>query len=157
MMDPFQKKYGRHLTAALAIVPVISEGVWTAGVLNILGTIMQNLRTCCHILSLILVHFELTMCDYDPGATMSMVLNLSRSLCIWISAAVAIIYTVLGGLYSVAWTDVIQVSLVLIGMVGSSDMVVIVMLIQHLPPLNQASPMLFPVFTVAVRPVYTAQ
>lgn len=88
---------------------------------------------------------------------MSMVLNLSRSLCIWISAAVAIIYTVLGGLYSVAWTDVIQVSLVLIGMVGSSDMVVIVMLIRHLPPLNQASPMLFPVFTVAVRPVYTAQ
>lgn len=56
---------------------------------------------------------------------MSMVLNLSYSLCIWISAAVVIVYTVLGGLYSVASTDVIQISLVLLGVVGSSEMVML--------------------------------
>lgn len=49
---------------------------------------------------------------------MSVVLDLSFSVCIWISSAVAIIYTVLGGLYSVACTDVIQILLVLVGMVG---------------------------------------
>lgn len=88
---------------------------------------------------------------------MSAVLNLSHSLCIWISAVVVIVYTVLGGLYSVASTDVIQISLVLIGMVGLATMVMIVMLCRHLTCLNQTSPMLFTVFTVAVRPIYTAQ
>lgn len=71
---------------------------------------------------------KMIICDYNPGATLSVVLNLSRSLCIWISAAVAIIYTVLGGLYSVASTDVIQISLVLIGTVGFAAMVMIMML-----------------------------
>ena len=60
-----------------------------------------------------LSHF---MFDCDPGATMSVVLDLSFSVCVWISAAVAIIYTSLGGLYSVAYTDVIQISLVLLSL-----------------------------------------
>ncbi|KAF7657346.1 hypothetical protein LDENG_00028810 [Lucifuga dentata] len=47
---------------------------------------------------------------------MSVILDLPFSVCIWISASVAIIYTVLGGLYSVAYTDVIQLSLVLSSM-----------------------------------------
>lgn len=59
------------------------------------------------------------MLDCAPGATLSVVLDLSFSVCIWISAAVAIFYTVLGGLYSVACTDVIQIALVLAGLVGS--------------------------------------
>ncbi|XP_068184067.1 high affinity choline transporter 1-like [Antennarius striatus] len=50
------------------------------------------------------------------GGTMSVVLDLPFSVCIWISAAVAIIYTLLGGLYSVAYTDVIQVVLIFISM-----------------------------------------
>lgn len=49
---------------------------------------------------------------------MSVVLDLPFSVCIWISAAVAIVYTVLGGLSSVASTDVIQISLVLLSLVG---------------------------------------
>ena len=49
---------------------------------------------------------------------MSVVLELPFSVCVWISAAVAIAYTVLGGLYSVAYTDVIQISLVLLSLVG---------------------------------------
>lgn len=51
---------------------------------------------------------------------MSVILDLSYTLCIWISAAVAIIYTLLGGLYSVAYTDIIQLSLIFFSLVGSS-------------------------------------
>ncbi len=61
-----------------------------------------------------LLHTEL----FDPGATMRVVLDLPFSVCVWISAVVAIIYTVLGGLYSVAYTDVIQISLVLLSLVS---------------------------------------
>ncbi|XP_059184018.1 high-affinity choline transporter 1-like [Centropristis striata] len=82
MMDPFQRKYGKTLTALLAIVPFISEMMWVPVTLTSLGV------------------------------TVSIFSDLPLSLCIWISAAVAIIYTVLGGLYSVAYTDVVQLSLV---------------------------------------------
>ncbi|XP_042338325.1 high-affinity choline transporter 1-like, partial [Plectropomus leopardus] len=50
------------------------------------------------------------------GGTMSVVLDLSYTVCIWISAAVAIIYTLLGGLYSVAYTDVIQLVLIFLSL-----------------------------------------
>ncbi|XP_034720364.1 high affinity choline transporter 1-like [Etheostoma cragini] len=86
MMEPFQRKYGKALTAVLAIVPVIVEIIWVPGLLISLG------------------------------ATMSVILELPFSVCVWISAAVAIIYTVLGGLYSVAYTDVVQLSLVLVSL-----------------------------------------
>ena len=48
---------------------------------------------------------------------MSVVLDLSFSVSVWISAAVAIIYTLLGGLYSVAYTDIIQLILIFISLV----------------------------------------
>uniref|UniRef100_A0A8C5E748 High-affinity choline transporter 1-like n=1 Tax=Gouania willdenowi TaxID=441366 RepID=A0A8C5E748_GOUWI len=51
------------------------------------------------------------------GGTMTVVLDLPFSVCMWISAAVAIIYTLMGGLYSVAYTDVIQLILVIVGLV----------------------------------------
>ncbi|XP_059184164.1 high-affinity choline transporter 1-like [Centropristis striata] len=86
MIDPFQRKYGKALTALLAIIPVITEVVW-------IPALMISL-----------------------GATMRVVLDLSFSVCVWISAIVAIIYTVLGGLYSVAYTDVIQISLVFLSL-----------------------------------------
>ncbi|XP_068612703.1 high-affinity choline transporter 1-like [Brachionichthys hirsutus] len=86
LMDPFERKYGKELTAVLAVFQIISEVVCTPGLLTALG------------------------------ATMTVVLDLPFSVCVWISAAVAIIYTVLGGLYSVAYTDVIQLSLILISL-----------------------------------------
>lgn len=49
---------------------------------------------------------------------MTVVLDLPYTTCIWISAAVAIVYTLLGGLYSVAYTDVIQLVLMFISMVN---------------------------------------
>lgn len=52
------------------------------------------------------------------GGTMSVVLDLSFPVCIWISAAIAIFYTLMGGLYSVAYTDVIQLLLIFVGLVS---------------------------------------
>lgn len=49
---------------------------------------------------------------------MSVVLDLPFNVSIWISAAVAIIYTLLGGLYSVAYTDIIQLVLIFSGLVS---------------------------------------
>ncbi|CAG05139.1 unnamed protein product, partial [Tetraodon nigroviridis] len=50
------------------------------------------------------------------GAAMSVVLDFSFSTCVWISAAVTIIYTLLGGLFSVAYTDVVQLVLIFLGL-----------------------------------------
>lgn len=51
------------------------------------------------------------------GGTMSVVLDLPFLVCVWISAAVAITYTLLGGLYSVAYTDVVQLVLIFCSLV----------------------------------------
>ena len=58
------------------------------------------------------------MCVFLTGATMSVILDLPFSYSVWISAAVAIVYTLLGGLYSVAYTDVIQLALVFLSLVS---------------------------------------
>lgn len=58
------------------------------------------------------LHFQLT------GATMSVILDLHFGYTVWISAIVAIIYTLMGGLYSVAYTDVIQLALVVFSLVS---------------------------------------
>lgn len=58
------------------------------------------------------LHFQLT------GATMSVILDLPFGYTVWISAIVAIIYTLMGGLYSVAYTDVIQLALIVFSLVG---------------------------------------
>ncbi|XP_030002308.1 high affinity choline transporter 1-like isoform X3 [Sphaeramia orbicularis] len=82
MMDPFQIKYGNVISGFLSMALLMSDIIWVTGTL------------------------------IGLGATMSVILDLSYTLCIWISAAVAIIYTLLGGLYSVAYTDVIQLILI---------------------------------------------
>ncbi|XP_068597442.1 high affinity choline transporter 1-like [Brachionichthys hirsutus] len=82
MMDPFHLKYGDRLTGLLSVAPLISEVIWVASTLISLGV------------------------------TMSVILDMSYAVCIWISAAVAITYTLLGGLYSVAYTDIIQLTLI---------------------------------------------
>ena len=52
---------------------------------------------------------------------MSVILDISYTVSIWISAAVAITYTLLGGLYSVAYTDVIQLILMFFSAVGQKE------------------------------------
>ncbi|XP_053736024.1 high affinity choline transporter 1-like [Synchiropus splendidus] len=47
---------------------------------------------------------------------MAIILDLSYNLCIWISAAVAVTYTLFGGLYSVAYTDIVQLVLTFVSL-----------------------------------------
>uniref|UniRef100_A0AAV2JHT8 High-affinity choline transporter 1-like n=1 Tax=Knipowitschia caucasica TaxID=637954 RepID=A0AAV2JHT8_KNICA len=52
----------------------------------------------------------------DAGATVSLVLDLPYGASIWISAAVAVTYTLMGGLYSVGYTDIIQLTLIVVSL-----------------------------------------
>ncbi|XP_030004188.1 high affinity choline transporter 1-like [Sphaeramia orbicularis] len=86
LMDPFQEKYGNTVAAVLFIPVILSDIFWTAGVLAALG------------------------------GTVGVVMDIPSSVAVCISAAVAILYTLMGGLYSVAYTDVIQLIFMLLGL-----------------------------------------
>ncbi|XP_060896354.1 high-affinity choline transporter 1-like [Labrus mixtus] len=86
MLDPFRTKYGKGLTTGLCLASLVMDVVW-------IPTTLIGL-----------------------GGTMTVVLDIPYSVCIWISAAIAIIYTLLGGLYSVAYTDIIQLVLIFFGL-----------------------------------------
>ncbi|XP_019725241.1 high affinity choline transporter 1-like isoform X1 [Hippocampus comes] len=86
MMDPFHDKYGKVISGVFSVALMLTDLVWVPSTLMGLG------------------------------ASMSVVLDLPYVHCIWISATVAIIYTLLGGLTSVAYTDIIQLILMSIGM-----------------------------------------
>ena len=51
------------------------------------------------------------------GGTVSVVIDIHPWLAVIISAAVAVLYTLMGGLYSVAYTDVIQLCFIIVGLV----------------------------------------
>ncbi|GFN83159.1 high-affinity choline transporter 1 [Plakobranchus ocellatus] len=87
MFDPFQLKYGKKLGGLLLIPQLLGDLFWSASVLAALG------------------------------ATISIILDMNATLAIIISAAVAIFYTFMGGLYSVAYTDVIQLLFIAVGLV----------------------------------------
>ncbi|XP_068183834.1 high-affinity choline transporter 1-like [Antennarius striatus] len=86
MLDPFHSKYGKVITAGLSLFSLFNDLTWVPATLAGLG------------------------------GTMSVILDLPFSVCTWISAAVATIYTLMGGLYSVAYTDVIQLVLIFTGL-----------------------------------------
>ncbi|XP_076578965.1 high affinity choline transporter 1-like [Chaetodon auriga] len=86
IMDPFQNKYGNTVAAVIFIPIIIADILWIACILGALG------------------------------GTVSVVMDIPSSPAVAISAAVAIIYTLMGGLYSVAYTDVIQLSFMLLGL-----------------------------------------
>ncbi|KGL90163.1 High affinity choline transporter 1, partial [Charadrius vociferus] len=78
VMDPLQETYGNVMGSLLFIPPLLGEVFWFAAILASLG------------------------------ATMRVILDIGGSLAIVISACTVVLYTLLGGLYSVAYTDVIQ-------------------------------------------------
>ncbi|XP_056291152.1 high-affinity choline transporter 1-like isoform X2 [Pseudoliparis swirei] len=86
MMDPFHIKYGKVPMTLFAVATLVTDILWVTSTLVSLGS------------------------------TMSVILDLPFTICIWISAVVAIIYTLMGGLYSVAYTDVIQLILMFISL-----------------------------------------
>ena len=86
MMDPFQKKYGNMVSSLLLFPTLVADVVWVA-------------RTLVSI-----------------GGTMSVILGMDMVYSNLISAAVAIIYTLMGGFFSVAYTDVIQLILIFVSL-----------------------------------------
>lgn len=52
------------------------------------------------------------------GATLSVIIDLDNTTSIIVSACIAIFYTLFGGLYSVAYTDVVQLFCIFVGLVG---------------------------------------
>ncbi|CAG05146.1 unnamed protein product, partial [Tetraodon nigroviridis] len=86
ILDPVNHQYGKALAAVMSLVSFFLDVVWITTTLTALG-----------------------------GVT-SVVLDLPFSVSICISAAVAISYTLMGGLYSVAYTDVIQLILTFVSL-----------------------------------------
>ncbi|MCL4146497.1 UNVERIFIED_CONTAM: hypothetical protein GTU68_007189 [Idotea baltica] len=86
MLDPLHQRFGKKMTAVLFIPALMGEIFWTAAILTALGT------------------------------TFGTVLGLDFNISIILSAIIAILYTVIGGLWAVALTDVLQLILLMLGL-----------------------------------------
>lgn len=86
LVDPLEDRYGNHMAALLMVPAVLAELFWSAAILLALGT------------------------------TFGTVMGVDTRLSILVSSGVAIAYTVLGGLRAVAYTDVIQLVLIFLGL-----------------------------------------
>ncbi|KAF0311639.1 High-affinity choline transporter 1 [Amphibalanus amphitrite] len=92
MLDPLQAQLGRVMGGLLFIPALLGELFWSAAILGALGTTIN-----------VILHLD----EYvDYGNTLSIAL----------SAAIAVFYTLFGGLLSVAYTDVIQLICIFIGL-----------------------------------------
>jgi len=88
MIDPFQERYGEKVGSIMYFPALMGEVFWSAAILSALG------------------------------ATVSVVIGLGKQLSVIISACIAVAYTLMGGLYSVAYTDVIQLICIFFGLVS---------------------------------------
>ncbi|CAD5218791.1 unnamed protein product [Bursaphelenchus okinawaensis] len=86
MLDPFQIKYGQRVGGLMFIPALLGEVFWSAAILSALG------------------------------ATLSVILDWDMNISVVISAFVAVAYTFSGGLYAVAYTDVVQLFCIFIGL-----------------------------------------
>ncbi len=86
LLDPFTERYGKKVTALLYIPAFSGDLFWSASILAALGY------------------------------TVSGVLNVSFESAVIVSAFVAVLYTLLGGLLAVAYTDFVQLVFILFGL-----------------------------------------
>ncbi|XP_071096830.1 high affinity choline transporter 1-like [Haliotis cracherodii] len=87
MFDPFQDRYGTRVGALMCIPQFIADLLWTASILSALG------------------------------ATVHIILDLDETMSIIVSAVIAVLYTFVGGLWSVACTDVVQLICLAVGLI----------------------------------------
>ena len=59
------------------------------------------------------------LCHPTTGATLAIIIDMELEAAVILSALIAIFYTWVGGLYSVAYTDVVQLGCILLGLVRS--------------------------------------
>lgn len=86
LVDPLEDRYGREIAAVLMIPAVLAEVFWSAAILFALGT------------------------------TFGTVIGVDTTQAVLISSVIAVAYTVFGGLRAVAYTDVVQLGLILVGL-----------------------------------------
>ena len=86
MLDPLADRFGKRMAAVLYLPALLGEVFWTAAILTALGT------------------------------TFGYILDLPYDVSIVMSALIAIIYTSFGGMRSVAYTDVVQLFVVIVGL-----------------------------------------
>ncbi|KAF7259058.1 hypothetical protein EG68_03730 [Paragonimus skrjabini miyazakii] len=86
MLDPFQNKFGERMCGLLFIPALMGEVFWTAAILSALA------------------------------ATLGVIIDLNQVTSVIVSACIALMYTLFGGLYSVAYTDVVQLFCIFIGL-----------------------------------------
>ncbi|KAG8452018.1 hypothetical protein GDO86_003993 [Hymenochirus boettgeri] len=86
MLDPFQQIYGKRMGGLLFIPALMGEMFWAAAILSALG------------------------------ATISVIVDIDINISVIVSALIATFYTLVGGLYSVAYTDVVQLFCIFIGL-----------------------------------------
>ncbi|KAJ1118129.1 hypothetical protein NDU88_006324 [Pleurodeles waltl] len=86
MLDPFQQIYGKRMGGLLFIPALMGEMFWAAAILSALG------------------------------ATISVIVDINITMAVIVSALIATLYTLVGGLYSVAYTDVVQLFCIFFGL-----------------------------------------
>lgn len=86
LIDPFESRFGKHWAAVLFIPAMLGEVFWSAELLAAIGS------------------------------TFSVLLGMKLALAILLSALVVIAYTMVGGMWSVAYTDAFQLVLVVLGL-----------------------------------------
>nr|XP_018911386.1 PREDICTED: high-affinity choline transporter 1 [Bemisia tabaci]XP_018911387.1 PREDICTED: high-affinity choline transporter 1 [Bemisia tabaci] len=86
MLDPLQNSFGERMGGLLFLPALCGEVFWAAGILAALG------------------------------ATLSVIIDMDQKTSVILSACIAVFYTLFGGLYSVAYTDVIQLFCIFIGL-----------------------------------------
>ena len=87
MLEPLEQRFGSKTTGLFFLPAVLGEIFWIAAILTALGT------------------------------TFSVIIGMDTQTSIVLSAIIALLYTLVGGLWSVAYTDVIQLGLLLFGLV----------------------------------------
>ncbi|KAL7647381.1 UNVERIFIED_CONTAM: hypothetical protein RMT77_000977 [Armadillidium vulgare] len=86
MLDPLQESFGQRMGGLLYLPALMGETFWSAAILSALGS------------------------------TLAVILDIDDTTSIFVSASIAVGYTLFGGLYSVAYTDVVQLFCIFIGL-----------------------------------------
>ncbi|XP_010862628.1 high affinity choline transporter 1 isoform X2 [Esox lucius] len=102
---------GRNINLLVGIFTLTATWVGGGFILGIAEAVYNP--TLGLVWALMPVPYVLT---FFLGGTMSVILDLPYGYSICISSVVAIVYTLLGGLYSVAYTDVIQLILIFVSL-----------------------------------------
>lgn len=87
MLDPLEQRFGKRMAAVLFLPALSGEIFWTSAILVALGN------------------------------TFATVLGVDMQTAIILSAGIAIVYTSIGGLWAMAYTDVFQMAFIIIGLV----------------------------------------